>query len=110
MPNVHDNCNPKNCPVNVRIDALEKEFDRHRGTSSDTHREIFDRLSTLEQTKSAQTEKLDSIEGKVDKLTQTVDALAEKPGKRWNELVDKLIYAAALAVVAWLAAGMPGIG
>lgn len=86
-----DKC-PDSCPVNVRVDALEKEFDRYRGNSSETHREIFDRISALEQTKSAQTEKLDSIEGKVDKLTQTVDAIAGKSGKRWDSFGDKLLW------------------
>ena len=41
---------------------------------------------------------------------ETAKALTEKPAKRWDGLVDKLIYAAALAVVAWIAAGMPGLG
>ena len=41
--------------------------------------------------------------------TETANALAEKPAKRWDGLVDKLIYAFALAVVAWVAAGMPGL-
>ena len=106
---MHDNCNPSDCPVSARVDALEREFDRYRGNSSDTHRQMFDRIGALEQSGAVLRAKLDSIEGKLDELNATVKALADKPAKRWDGLVDKMIYAAALAVVAWLAAGMPGL-
>lgn len=103
-------CTPDNCPVNTRVDALEKEFDRYRSNSTDTHRQMFERIGALEETRAATGEKLDNIETKLDALTVTVNGLAGIPGKRWDSLVDKLIYAAALAVVAWAAAGMPGLG
>ena len=45
----------------------------------------------------------------VDELNAAVKVLADKPAKRWDGLVDKLVYAAALAVMAWIAAGMPGL-
>lgn len=102
-------CSPNDCPISARVDALEKEFDRYRGNSTDTHRQMFDRIGALEQNKAALTEKLDSIDEKLDKLTETAGTLAGKSGKRWDGLVDKLIYAVALAVVAWIAAGMPGL-
>ena len=44
-----EKCNAGDCPVNARVDALEKEFDRYRGNSTDTHRQMFERISTLEQ-------------------------------------------------------------
>lgn len=53
---------------------------------------------------------LESINEKLDEVKETVSALAEKPGKRWDGLVDKLIYLVAGAVVAWAAAGAPGLG
>ncbi len=105
-----ENCNPNDCPVSARVDALEKEFDRYRGNSSETHRLMFDRIGALERSGAALGEKLDSIDEKLDGLAETAKALTEKPAKRWDGLVDKLIYAAALAVVAWIAAGMPGLG
>ena len=106
---MQENCNPSDCPVSARMDALKDEFDRYRGSSSDTHRQMFGRIGALEQSGAAVTAKLDSIEEKLDELNTTVKALADKPAKRWDGLVDKLVYAAALAVVAWVAAGMPGL-
>ena len=106
---MNDNCDPKDCPVSARVDALEREFDRYRGGSSDTHRQMFNRIGALGQSGATLKTKLDSIDEKLDELTSTVRALADKPAKRWDGLVDKLVYAAALAVVAWIAAGMPGL-
>ena len=106
MPEI---CSPNDCPVAVRVDALEKEFDRYRGNSTDTHKQMFERIGALEQSGATLKAKLDGMDDKLDALTETAQALADKPAKRWDGLVDKLIYAAALAVVAWLAAGMPGL-
>lgn len=35
--------------------------------------------------------------------------MESKPGKRWESVVDKLLFAAAGAFVAWLFAGAPGM-
>ena len=94
----------ENCPVAGRVDALEKEFDRYRSNSTDTHRQIFDRIGALEQSGATLRTKLDGIDAKLDELTITVKTLADKPGKRWDGLVDKLIWAVAGAVVAFLLA------
>ena len=100
-------CNPNDCAVGVRVTALEKEFDRYRTNSSDTHRQMLNRIGSLEQDRASLKTKLDEIDTKLDGLASTVSALAEKPGRRWDGLVDKLLYAAALA---WVAAGAPGLG
>lgn len=100
-------CNPNDCAVGVRVTALEKEFDRYRTNSSDTHRQMLDKIGSLEQDRSSLKTKLDDIDTKLDGLASTVSALAAKPGRRWDGLVDKLIYAAALA---WVAARASGLG
>lgn len=104
-----EKCNAGDCPVNARVDALEKEFDRYRGNSTATHRQMFERISTLEQSGAALKATLVGMDEKLDEIAEKVNTLADKPAKRWDGLVDKLIYAAALAVVAWLSAGMPGL-
>lgn len=107
---MHENCNPNDCPVSARVDTMKEEFDRYRDNSSATHRQMFERIGALERSGSALGERLASIDEKLDGLAETASALAGKSGKRWDGLVDKLIYAVALAVVAWIAAGMPGLG
>mgnify|MGYP001153092631 CR=1 FL=1 len=102
-----ENCNPNDCPVAVRV---EKEFDRYRENSSGTHRQMFDRIGALEQNGAAVKTKLDSIEEKLDELTATVKALADKPAKRWESLVGYALSALAGAFLLWVASGMPGVG
>ena len=94
----------ENCPVAGRVDALEKEFDRYRSKSTDTHRQMFDRIGALEQSGTALRTKLDSIEEKLDELNATVKALAARPGKRWEGLVEKALWAVCAAVIAFLLA------
>lgn len=99
---MHDNCNPGNCPVNTRVGALEKEFDRYRESSSNTHKEIFDRIGSLEQSGAAVKVQLDKIEEKLDELAVSIKSLTERPGKRWDAIVDKVIWAVLAAVIAFL--------
>ncbi len=99
-----ENCNSNDCPVSARVDALEKEFDRYRGNSSETHRQMFERIGALEQSGATLKVKLDGMDEKLDEITEKVNTLADKPAKRWDGLVDKLIWAVAGAVMAFLLA------
>lgn len=100
-----DNCNPNNCQLEPRVEALEAA----NSQKSDTHREIFRRLNEVERKSAVQEAQYKTIGTKLDELTGMVKDLSGKAGKRWDGLMDKLIYAAALAAVAWVAAGMPGL-
>ena len=104
-----ETCNPSDCPVSARVEALKDEFDRYRGSSSETHRQMFNRIGALEQSGATLKAKLDSIEEKLDELTVTVKALADKPAKRWESLVGYGLSALAGAFLLWLASGMPGL-
>lgn len=97
-----ENCNPNDCPVASRLDALEKEFDRYRDNSSNKHQQMFERIGTLEQSSAAVKATLDSIDEKLDELSDTIKSLAGKPAKRWEGLVDKAIWTVAAAVIAFL--------
>lgn len=101
---MHDNC-AESCPVLTRVESLEEANRQH----SQTHREMFDRLRVLETSDAVQTAHYKAIDAKLDELTIMVRELTGKAGKRWDGLVDKLLYVAALAVVAWIASGMQGL-
>lgn len=70
------------------------------------------RLDKLEQTITALNDlaisvrvmasKMDDIGGKVDKLDGKVEALEAKPGKRYEGLVEKIIWAVVGAVCAYV--------
>lgn len=97
-----DNCNPDNCPVNARVDGLEKEFDRYRTEANGMHQEMERRIGALEQSGAAVTAKLDGIDDKLDKLVEWQEAQMGKPSKRLDGLVDKAVWAVLAAVIAFL--------
>lgn len=97
-----ENCGIRDCLVNARVDGLEKEFDRYRSASSETHRQMFERIGALEQSGAAVGAKLDSMDEKLDGLTESVQTLTDRPGKRWESLVDKTVWAVLAAVIAFL--------
>ena len=61
MPEI---CSPNDCPVAVRVGALEKEFDHYRGNSTNTHKQMFDRIGALEQSGAMLKAKLDGMDEK----------------------------------------------
>ena len=54
-------------------------------------------------------EQLKAMNENVDSLSDKVDAIEAKPAKRWDGLMDKLIFAAAGAFIAWALSGAPGL-
>ena len=60
----------------------------------------------LEQEKrdSALDEKLSSMENSLGKLVARQESEDQKPGKRWDDLVDKAIWAVMAAVIAFVLA------
>lgn len=98
-------CN--DCPLEPRIAALEKSDEQHRNT----HREIFGRVNKLETENAVQNakydtiiEKLEELTAKHDKLNEKLESLEQKPGKRWDGIVDKAIWAVCAAIIAFLLA------
>ena len=94
-----ETCNPENCPVNARVGRMEKEFDRYRDSSSKTHQEIFTRLSDLEKDNSATQTKLDTMDGKLDKLVEWREAQDDKPNKLIDHLKENAINYIMLAMM-----------
>lgn len=100
---MQENCK-ESCPVIGKVESLEKEFDRFRNGASATHKEIYKRVESLEQTYSRVDEKLDGITEKLDSATDMVNKLAQKPAKRWESVVDKVLMLLVGAVIAFLLA------
>ena len=50
------------------------------------------------------------IQQDVQEIKADVKALTDKPGKRWEGLVDKILLVLVGAFAAWLASGAPGVG
>lgn len=92
-----NNCN--DCPVSVRVDGLEREFDRYRDSSGKTHKEMFDRLGALERTKSIIETRLASIDEKLDKLVSWREIQDDKPNKLLDKLRENAVWMVLAAVI-----------
>lgn len=76
---------------------------------SNTHRldkveERQDNLDSLVASVAVMAQEQEHIKDDVTEIKSDVKTLAEKPGKRWDSLVEKLIWAVVAAVVGFLLA------
>lgn len=100
-----DSCNPNNCPLEPRVEALERANEQH----SKTHREIFKRMNGVERANAIQAAQYKTITNTLGEIKATVEAVAAKPGKRWESLVNGVLGGLAVAFIWWVSAGMPGL-
>ena len=59
-------------------------------------------LQKLATSVAVMAEQIKTMNTSVISLTSKVDKLEEKPAKRWDNLIDKIIWAVAAAIVAFL--------
>lgn len=62
----------------------------------------FTALHQLATSVAVMAEQMKNMTASVAALTDKVDELEEKPGKRWDSLIDKIIWAVAGAVLAFI--------
>ncbi len=100
---------PEKCTESCAdLARLENALHKLQDGNSESHREIFQRLNSLEQSDAVQKEQYTTILHKLDALAAQVKALEAKPAKRWEHLIGTLLSTIAGAFAAWLALGMPG--
>lgn len=99
----------RECMGLQKAEMLEKQMDEYRTRSRETHMEMYRRISALEQSGASMTaqyqaimEKLTEMSARLNEALATIAALKEKPGKRWEAIVDKVIWAVLAAVVAFV--------
>lgn len=94
--------------IAVRLDGHEHEIGSLKHRMDDVEK---DQKALNELTASVRELAADQGNMKEDirEIKTDVKGLTSIPGKRWESLVDKLLFAVAGAVLAWLAAGGPGL-
>lgn len=102
---------PHDCEMKGRIEALEKETEKHR----EDHRKFYERFNSLEKSAAITEERYEKIREDTKEIKESIkknnDAISElkdKPAKRWDSLIMCIISAMAGAFVIWLGMGMPG--
>lgn len=66
-------------------------------------------VELLVQENKHQTEAIKEVKTDVQSLSGKVEAIEQKPAKRWDGLVEKIILVLAGAFAAWLMSGAPGV-
>lgn len=97
--------NPRDCPMLPRIEALEAETAHNK----DAHKEFYARLDASHTSVAVIEERLNQIKDDTEEIKTSLQAeknavqeLRDKPGKRWESIVDKAIWAVCAAVIAFL--------
>ena len=90
-----------------RVTAVEKLAGSNRHRLEDVEKRQ-DNLDELVASVAVFAKEQEHIQADVKEIKADVKALTDKPAKRWDSLVDKLLFAVAGAVLAWLAAGAAG--
>lgn len=94
-----ENCSPQDCPVNARVDRIEKEMDRYRDGSSKTHQEMFQRINALEKSNASMETTLESIDAKMDKMISWREEQDDKPNKFLDSLKNNAVWMILAAVI-----------
>ena len=91
-----------------RVTAVEKLAGSNRHRIDDMEKRQ-DNLDELVKSVALFAQEQEYIKEDVKEIKADVKALTDKPAKRWESLVDKLLLVAAGAFLGWWAAGMPGL-
>lgn len=85
----------KQCMMEQRIEALEKDSERNQIT----HKEFFSRFEDMKERMARTDERYmqikadtSEIKNSVREANEAIQALNEKPGKRWEGIVDKVLW------------------
>lgn len=82
--------------------ALRKELEELKSSNSKSHDRFFTRLEEMEKHSAVRDEQYKHIIEKLDNLTTLVNLEREKPGKRWESMIDKIFMTIVGAVITFL--------
>lgn len=89
---------PESCPLVSRVEALERDSACNR----QDHKEFYAKLESSHTSVALIEERVRQIKADTEEIKTSVQELKAKPGRRWEGLVEKLIWTAAAAVAAFL--------
>lgn len=95
--------------VAVRLEDHEHEIGslKHRMKSVEENQKALTELTTSVR---ELTIEQGHLKTDVGEIKADVKAMLDKPARRWDGLVDKALWLLAGAFLAWVLAGMPGVG
>lgn len=93
----------------ARLDERIKALENWQRDSKKFHSDFYDWQRTQIARDAKLDEQLSNMDKNITKLLEKQDACDAKPGKRWDAIVDKAIWAVLAAVIAFILAKV-GLG
>ena len=84
-------CSGTDCASLVRIKALERTLEDEKKERSRSHEKIYNRLGALERGMTAVTTQYSQIIAQLATMSADINALKEKPNKRWETVITAII-------------------
>lgn len=84
-----------------RLTDLEAQATLHAKRLDDVEKRQDD-LEVLASSVSALAAREERVESDVKEIKADVKTLTEQPGKRWNDMVDKVVWAVMAAIIAFI--------
>lgn len=88
----------------AKLEGRIKALEEWREDSKDFHSKFYDWQRQQIAREAALDEKLNNMDANIKKVLATQEACSLKPGKRWDAIVDKAIWAVLAAVIAFVLA------
>lgn len=88
----------------ARLEGRIKALEEWREDSKDFHAKFYDWQRQQIARDARLDEKLSGMDENIKKVLATQEACSLKPGKRWDAIVDKVIWAILAAVIAFVLA------
>ena len=87
--------------VAAKLEARIESLEHWRDDSKKFHENFYDWQRGQIRREAGLDEKLSNMEKSLNKLVSRQEACDQKPGKRWDAIVDKAIWAVVAAVIAF---------
>ena len=91
MPDNDCPINGINCVSITRVEALERALESEKEARSRAHEKIYDRLGELERGMATVTTQYTNIASQLATISADLNAIKEKPSKRWEAVVAALL-------------------
>lgn len=93
-----ESCKENDCPMVHRIEALEQDSAHNK----EAHKSFYERMESSRLDFVLLNEQTRQIKEDTEEIKKAVQEMKDKPGKRWDGIVEKALWAVAAAVIAFL--------
>ena len=99
-------CENRKCVNEHRFEQIENDLRELREKNSTDHKEFYNRIESTEKSTVESVSDRKHINEKLDKIDVNVEALMQKPAKRYDTVVTCIITTLIGAIVGFLLSGV----